>query len=207
MFHVHNYLRQSSYRSTTIVALEGEKKMSLNYTSFKTAIGPMAVAWTDRGICRLQLSEETEEKTIACLKKSLPAAVEAKPDAVVRRTIELIQSHLEGEVKDFSGIPLDLSGSSEFSRRVYAATREIRCGQVASYAEIALAIGAPAAVRAVGRALGANPVAIIVPCHRVIGKSGKMTGFSAYGGCDTKLRLLSLERSLASDKVSTVSLS
>jgi methylated-DNA-[protein]-cysteine S-methyltransferase len=177
--------------------------MTHNYTSFDTAFGPMAIAWTEKGICRLQLPEATAAKTVARLKKSLPGAQEAEPSTIVQRAIHLIKLHLEGTNQDFRGIPLDLSQVSEFSCRVYEAARQVPAGEVVTYGEIASRIGSSSATRAVGRALGSNPVAIIVPCHRIIGKSGGMTGFSAYGGCDTKLRLLSIERALSSDKVST----
>ena len=164
--------------------------MRQNFTIFDTPLGCMAIAWTDKGISRLVLSEETEAKTIAQLKKHVPDAIQAEPTTIVQRTIKLIQMHLEGT-------------SQEFSRRVYEAAREVLAGQVATYGDIARVIGSPTAARAVGRALGANPVSIIVPCHRIIGKSGNMTGFSAYGGCNTKIRLLSIERALSSDKIST----
>ena len=177
--------------------------MRQNFTIFDTPLGCMAIAWTDKGISRLVLSEETEAKTIAQLKKHVPDAIQAEPTTIVQRTIKLIQMHLEGTRQDFRGIPLDLSQCQEFSRRVYEAAREVLAGQVATYGDIARVIGSPTAARAVGRALGANPVSIIVPCHRIIGKSGNMTGFSAYGGCNTKIRLLSIERALSSDKIST----
>ncbi len=180
--------------------------MTQKYTSFETAIGAIALAWTEKGICLLQLSEETEDKTVALLKKRLPGASKAEPTPIVQKAIKLIKLHLEGSKQDFRGIPVDLSQCTEFSRNVYEATREVTAGQVATYADIANRIGQAAASRAVGRALGSNPVAIIIPCHRVIGKGGNMTGFSAYGGCDTKMRLLSIERALSSDKVSTSTL-
>lgn len=180
--------------------------MTQHYTSFETAVGFMAIAWTDKGICRLQLPEETEAKTIAQLKKHLSEPAPAEPTVIIAKAIKLITAHLTGKAQDFRGLPLDLSRVSEFSRRVYEVSREVAAGQVVTYGEIANRIGSPAATRAVGRALGANPVAIIVPCHRIIGKSGNMTGFSAYGGCNTKLRLLSIEQALSSDKASMSSL-
>jgi methylated-DNA-[protein]-cysteine S-methyltransferase len=179
--------------------------MTQNYTSFDTVIGSLAIAWTEKGICRLQLAEETSAKTVVLLKKKVPKAIQAEPTTIVQRAIKLIKLHLEGMNQDFRGIPLDLSQCTEFSRMVYEAAREVLAGQVVSYANIANRIGSPAATRAVGRALGCNPVAIIIPCHRIIGKSGNMSGFSAYGGCDTKLRLLSIEGACSLDKVSMTS--
>ena len=175
--------------------------MSQHYTTFETAIGYMAIAWTEKGICQLQLPEESEAKTRTQLKKKLPDATQAEPSAIVQKAIKLIKLHLEGTPQDMRGIPLDLSRCTEFSRQVYEAARQVKAGQVVTYGDIADRIGQRAASRAVGRALGSNPVAIIVPCHRIIGKGGNMTGFSAFGGCDTKMRLLSIERALASDRV------
>jgi len=183
------------------------KNMTQNFTSFETAIGAIAIAWTDKGVCWLQLPEASETKTVSLLKKKLPQASKAEPTVIIQRAIKLLQLHLSGTNQDFRGIPLDLSQCTEFSRQVYEATRKVLAGQVVTYADIANQIGQTSATRAVGRALGSNPVAIIVPCHRVIGKGGNMTGFSAFGGCDTKVRLLSIERALGSDKVSLNSLS
>lgn len=181
--------------------------MSQNFTCFDTPIGVLAIAWTEKGICCLQLAEESAEKTLALLKKRLPKSVESTPPAYIEKTIKLLQLHLQGKNQDFSGIPLDLSSCTEFSRKVYEASRKVKPGTVATYSDIAREIGAPSATRAVGRALGSNPIAIIVPCHRIVGKGGSMTGFSAYGGCNTKVRLLSIEHALSSDKISLASLS
>jgi methylated-DNA-[protein]-cysteine S-methyltransferase len=175
--------------------------MSTFYTSFDTAIGPLGIAWTETGICALQLSEESEGKTIAALKRRLPDAIQAEAPAFVQKAIKLLQLHLEGNNQDLSGIPLDLSQCSDFSRKVYEESRKLAAGELVTYSELARRIGSAAATRAVGRALGTNPVAIIVPCHRIIGKNGSMTGFSAYGGCNTKLRLLSIEKALSSDRI------
>ena len=87
-------------------------------------------------------------------------------------------------------LPLDLSGTT-FQQQVWNALREIPYGQTSTYGEIAARIGAPRAVRAVGRAIGKNPCLIVIPCHRVLGKDGSLTGFSA--GMDLKQRLLTLE--------------
>ncbi|MBX9689784.1 MAG: methylated-DNA--[protein]-cysteine S-methyltransferase [Candidatus Obscuribacterales bacterium] len=179
--------------------------MAQYFTFFDTAIGRMSISWTARGISGLHLPEENDEKTLNALKKRVAEMSEAPPCGFVQDAIKRIQLHLQGINQDFSDINLDLSKCSEFSRKVYAASRKIPAAALLSYGDIAREIGAPAASRAVGRALGANPVPIIIPCHRVIGKNGAMTGFSAYGGCNTKLRLLSIEQALSSDKISTSS--
>jgi methylated-DNA-[protein]-cysteine S-methyltransferase len=90
-------------------------------------------------------------------------------------------------------VVLDETGVDEFRRRVYAATRTVGPGATATYGEIAQAIGAPTAARAVGAALGSNPYPIIVPCHRVLAADGALHGFSAPGGIVTKRRMLEIE--------------
>ena len=89
---------------------------------------------------------------------------------------------------------LDFDGIEPFHRRVYDISREILAGQTRTYGEIATEMGEPGASRAVGQALGANPFAVIVPCHRVLAAGGRSGGFSAGGGVSTKLRILLIER-------------
>ena len=90
-------------------------------------------------------------------------------------------------------MPLDLDGVPEFHRRVYDVARAIPPGETRSYGEVAAALGEPGAAQAVGRALGRNPVPIVVPCHRVLAADGRLHGFSAPGGIETKRRMLALE--------------
>lgn len=101
--------------------------------------------------------------------------------------------HLEGQPQDFRDVPVDLSGVGPFVQRVCELTREIPAGQTVTYADIAKAMGRPSLARAVGRALGRNPVPLIIPCHRVMAAHGKPGGFSAFGGRATKAKLLALE--------------
>jgi methylated-DNA-[protein]-cysteine S-methyltransferase len=98
--------------------------------------------------------------------------------------------YFRGESTDFAAVPMDLDGSTPFERRVYAATKRIPFGKVATYGQIAKAIGEPNASRAVGNALGKNPIAIVIPCHRVVASDG-LGGFS--GGLSHKRQLLRLE--------------
>ncbi len=106
--------------------------------------------------------------------------------------VEQIQEYLRGQRKAFD-IPLDLRGT-EFQKAVWQALLEIPYGTTKTYSEIAREIHRPKAVRAVGSAIGANPVPIVVPCHRVIGKDGSLTGFA--GGLDMKEQLLKIEGTL-----------
>ena len=101
--------------------------------------------------------------------------------------------HLKGDLQDFRDIPVDLDGVGPFVRKVCEAAREIPVGQTVTYADLARALGQPGAARAVGRALGRNPIPLIIPCHRVLAAHGKPGGFSAHGGRVTKAKLLAIE--------------
>ena len=105
---------------------------------------------------------------------------------------------LAGEMADLSAAVLDMQCVSPFHRRVYEVARTIPPGVTLSYGEIARRMGAGGSARAVGQALGRNPFAVVVPCHRVLAASGKLGGFSANGGIATKLRMLSIEAAKAS---------
>jgi methylated-DNA-[protein]-cysteine S-methyltransferase len=96
-------------------------------------------------------------------------------------------------------VRLDLGDVGDFERRVYDVARNIPPGRTLTYGDIAKRIGEPGAARAVGRALGANPFPIVVPCHRVLGADGKVGGFSARGGVETKIRILAIEKARTSD--------
>jgi methylated-DNA-[protein]-cysteine S-methyltransferase len=122
-----------------------------------------------------------------------PGAREGSPPPAVAESIERIGRLLRGERQDLSDISLDLIATTDFEDRVYAAARQIPCGEVRTYGEIAEEIGESGAARAVGAALGRNPVPIIIPCHRVLGSHGKSGGFSAPGGTVTKFRMLEIE--------------
>jgi methylated-DNA-[protein]-cysteine S-methyltransferase len=116
-----------------------------------------------------------------------------RDDDAFAETRRQLEEYFAGERTSFD-LPLDMHGH-EFERRVWAALRQIPYGETVSYGEIAERIGAPGAARAVGLANGRNPVAIIVPCHRVIGANGKLTGFG--GGLPMKRALLDLEQGVA----------
>ena len=110
---------------------------------------------------------------------------------VIDQTREWLRGYFAGESADISYLPLEMRGAP-FELRVWAALRSIPAGTTTTYGAIARAIGSPDASRAVGMANGANPIAIIVPCHRVIGANGSLTGYG--GGLDKKTWLLDHER-------------
>ena len=166
---------------------------------FDTAIGTCAIAWSARGIAALQLPEADPPSTLARLRRGLPGAVEGEPPPAVQRAIEAMVALLQGEPVDLGDIVLDETGVPDFHRRVYAVARTIAPGTTLTYGEVARRVGDPGAARAVGQALGHNPFAIIVPCHRVLAAAGGIGGFSAGGGRTTKRRMLAIERARPGD--------
>lgn len=163
------------------------------FALFDTPIGTCGLVWGGRGIAGLQLPEKTAEATRDRVKRRWAGVVETSPPAGVQRTLEGVQALLAGDHVSLEDIPLDLDAAPEFHRKVYEVARTIPPGQTMTYGEIAKRIGAPHESREVGQALGRNPIAIIVPCHRVLGADGKMGGFSAGGGVATKRRILEIE--------------
>jgi methylated-DNA-[protein]-cysteine S-methyltransferase len=167
------------------------------FALFDTPIGPCAIVWGPRGIKGLQLPDRTAAATHARVQRRWPNAVEAAPPPAVRHAIERIGVLLQGTAIDLSDIVVDLEAVPDFHRRVYEVARTIRPGETLTYGEIAKRLGVPHESREVGQALGRNPIAIIVPCHRVLGADGKMGGFSAVGGVTTKRRILEIEGAAA----------
>jgi methylated-DNA-[protein]-cysteine S-methyltransferase len=163
------------------------------YSLFHTTIGAFGVAWSERGLTRLQLPEMSTEATERRLRARTGCVAAAELSQHVSATIAAISRYLDGEEIDFAGVDLDLTNADEFQVKVYDAAREIRWGAVSTYGELAHRIGHPRETREVGQALARNPVAIIIPCHRILMKGMKIGGFSAYGGTLTKRRLLALE--------------
>jgi methylated-DNA-[protein]-cysteine S-methyltransferase len=155
--------------------------------TFPTAIGPIGLRWTAAGFVAVALPRQGFRAPA-----STEAPAGAEP-AFVPRAVAAITALFDGAPHDLRDLPLDAAGVDPFRRDVYAATRAIAPGATATYGEIARAIGRPDAARAVGAALGANPWPVIVPCHRVLGADGRLTGFSAPGGVATKRRMLELE--------------
>ena len=164
-----------------------------SFTLFDTPIGTCGLTWSAAGIAGLQLPEATAAATRARVRRRWPGAEETPPPAGVQRVIARVQALLKGEAVDLGDIPLDLGAVPEFHRRVYEVARTIPPGRTMTYGEIARRLDAPHDSREVGQALGRNPIAIIVPCHRVLGADGKMGGFSATGGVTTKRRILEIE--------------
>jgi methylated-DNA-[protein]-cysteine S-methyltransferase len=165
----------------------------LAFALFETAIGRCGIVWSERGIAGVQLPERSEAATRGRLQRRYPAAREVPPSAAAQRAIGRIVALLRGEPDDLANVAIDLQGAPDFNRKVYEVARSIRPGATLSYGEIAQRLGDRLLARDVAQALSANPVPIIVPCHRVLAAGGKMGGYSGPGGVRTKLRLLSIE--------------
>ncbi|CAL1241613.1 methylated-DNA--[protein]-cysteine S-methyltransferase [Candidatus Methylocalor cossyra] len=169
---------------------------STAYCLFDTPLGPCAIAWRPgRGpaVTALQLPDTTAEATAERIARETGASPVATPPPRIAELVGRIQRHLSGQLEDFRDVEVELGSAGRFAREVYAAARAIPAGQTRSYGAIAEALARPGAARAVGQALGKNPVPLIIPCHRVLAAGGRPGGFSAPGGIATKSRLLALE--------------
>ena len=168
-----------------------------DFALFDTPIGTCGIAWNAKGIAGFQLPSATVDVTRSRLGRRWPGAVESTPPPGVQEVVDRVLALLAGEAIDLSDIPVDLADAPEFHRKVYEVARTIPPGRTMTYGEIARRLGVPHEAREVGQALGRNPIAIIVPCHRVLGADGKMGGFSASGGVATKRRILEIEGAAA----------
>jgi methylated-DNA-[protein]-cysteine S-methyltransferase len=166
---------------------------TLEFTLFDTPIGRCGIVWGEPGVAGLFLPERDEQGTRKRLARRFPDAVEGQPPPDVGAAIARIEALLSGGRDDLSDIALDMDRIEPFRRKVYAIARTIQPGDTLSYGAIAEKLGDKALARDVGEAMGKNPFPIVVPCHRVVAANGKLGGFSAPGGTDTKLRMLAIE--------------
>ena len=153
------------------------------YKVVDSPVGTLTLVATDEGLAGILWANDRPGRV------RLPIEAEDGSHPVLVETAHQLEQYFAGHREVFS-VPLDLAGTA-FQRKVWSALQTIPFGETRSYRQIASQIGNPAAVRAVGAANGRNPVAIIAPCHRVLGSSGALTGFA--GGLDTKAHLLALE--------------
>lgn len=173
---------------------EGAATISAMQTQiFETALGLFGIGWTDSGIARVHLPGLEHEELAQRL--AAGGAVPSLPTREVEALMERIEAYAEGQKVDFSSVTLDLTDVPDFHRRAYAHLTQIGWGDATTYGAVARHLGDVNLSRAVGQAMGANPVPLLVPCHRVLASNGKAGGFSAPGGAETKLRMLALEGS------------
>jgi methylated-DNA-[protein]-cysteine S-methyltransferase len=163
------------------------------YTLFETAIGWAGVAWADKGLVGVYLPEADRENARRSFLRRFPDAAEAAPSPMAEAAIAGIRELLAGEPNALLDVPIDIARVPEFNARVYEIARAIPPGETLTYGEIAVRLGDKLLARDVGAALGQNPWPIVVPCHRVTAAGGKLGGFSARGGVNTKVKLLAIE--------------
>jgi AraC family transcriptional regulator of adaptative response/methylated-DNA-[protein]-cysteine methyltransferase len=169
---------------------KGAPAVVIRYTTAECDLGRVLLAATDRGVCVVSLAD-TEMKVTAFLIKEYPAAVLKRDEAGLADWLSNLLRHLAG-YEPHLDLPLDVRATA-FQRRVWEELRRIPYGETRSYKQVAEAIGAPKAVRAVARACATNPAVLVIPCHRVIGSDGSLTGFGC--GIARKKKLLEREKS------------
>jgi AraC family transcriptional regulator of adaptative response/methylated-DNA-[protein]-cysteine methyltransferase len=167
----------------------GGKGEVIRYAIAETPLGLLGVGATARGICWVAFGE-SEDELVAGLSNAFPKAEMKQMDRELSYAVEALVAAM-GESPKAVALPLDVRATA-FQQRVWKALREIPRGETRTYSEIAEEIGSPASVRAVAGACAANPVALVVPCHRVVGKNGSLTGYR--WGVERKRALLDAER-------------
>ncbi|MGE0347988.1 methylated-DNA--[protein]-cysteine S-methyltransferase [Hydrogenophaga sp.] len=153
------------------------------FTTWPGPLGAMTLAATPRGLSGVWFDGQRHGPDTSIWRRD-----SAHP--VLRQAIEQLGQYFAGQRTRFE-LPLDLQGGTPFQQRVWQALLGIAPGATTSYGSLSAAIGSPAAVRALGAAVGRNPVSIVVPCHRVLGADGSLTGYA--GGLERKTALLALE--------------
>ena len=163
------------------------KGQKIRYACFATPLGTVLAAVTDKGLCSIKLGDERARLRRLLAEEFPHAELSEDPHSAFRKEI---QAFIAGEAS-LARVPLDIRGTV-FQRRVWEALRRIPRGETRTYRDIARAVGAPRAVRAVGSACGANPVALAVPCHRAVRTDGGLGGYA--WGLQRKRKLLALEK-------------
>ncbi len=174
---------------------------------FETALGFVGLSWSEAGLTRLILPGRDRDAVARRLLKRATAAelgvgqmAEIPSEAALaeapRWVVELvaaIKDYAAGGRADFSAVPVDLAEVDDFRRAIYAAAQKLKFGETTTYGELAKRAGHAGLARETGAALGANPVPLVIPCHRILAAGGKIGGFSAPGGSATKEKMLVLE--------------
>jgi len=159
-----------------------------------TNFGACHLLWKQGEVQAFFLPFSSTKKGLQQIKKKYPEAeLVVKIPKEVRASADSIQDYFKGRTSNLKSIPIKTPSEAPFFKKVYQVLRNTKPGEVLSYGELAQRAGSPKASRAVGQAMANNPLPLLIPCHRVIGSTGKLHGFSADGGLSTKQRLLSLE--------------
>ena len=168
---------------------EGGAGETIRYALAESPLGRVLVGATERGLCAVLFADSDAEAAVE-LRERFPQAVLRRDDKELKEAVAFVMSRL-GESASAAMMPFHARATA-FQQRVWRALTEVPRGETRTYAEIAEAVGSPKAVRAVGTACGANPLAVVVPCHRVVGADGRLTGYR--WGVERKKRLLEMER-------------
>ncbi len=172
----------------------------LVYDVFQVSLGWCAAARSEKGVCAFVLpmhsEASAEEEILAAIARFLPpgAAAAKRAPSALRPLAEAAERYFDGWSVRCDEFPVAIASGTSFQRRVWSIIRRIPRGQVRTYRWIGMEMGRPTAARAIGRAVGANPVPLLIPCHRVVGSDGSLVGFSAEGGIGLKLKMLDLEK-------------
>jgi methylated-DNA-[protein]-cysteine S-methyltransferase len=168
--------------------------VSEHYNIFETAHGFCAIAWNGKGVIRFRLPEPNAEATEQSLLRRLSDATPAALPPDIAQAVDAATRYFSGEKIDFTGVPLDLGKQTELFEKIYAAARRLSWGETTTYGAMAKQFGDVWEIaREVGQAMSKNPVPLIIPCHRVLAAGGKVGGFSAPGGSETKKKMLEME--------------
>ena len=170
----------------------GGRGVEIDYTIVSSPLGRLLVAVTERGVCAVRMGD-TDAELEKDLRAEFPSATIARDDASLQETVTKVLHHLTHNEPHLD-LPLDIRATA-FQRQVWEKLRAIPYGETVSYADVAKALGKPGAVRAVGRACATNPVALVIPCHRVVREDKSLGGYR--WGLDRKQKLLDLERAKA----------
>lgn len=171
------------------VAAAGAGLLDVAYAVLDSPLGPLVAAVTERGLVRLAYAEESDEQVLEDLARRLSPRLLRAPRRLDPLAREL-EEYFTGRRHDFD-VPVDWALTAGFTQRVLRATAAIPFGEVITYKDVAGRAGSPRGYRAAGNALGANPIPIVVPCHRVVASGGKLGGYG--GGIARKLALLAVE--------------
>ncbi|MDK8192660.1 methylated-DNA--[protein]-cysteine S-methyltransferase [Paenibacillus sp. UMB7766-LJ446] len=169
-------------------------RKSIMWTKMELDGRPWVLLGTEKGLCRVIMPNETLEDWGSWIGRIAPGAELEENEAALKQTgmMDWLQSYFAGDRVAFTDeIPLDLIGTT-FQQQVWTELGRVPYGETRTYGDIAAAVGRPSAVRAVGAANGANPIPVLLPCHRIIGANRKLTGFR--GGLEMKRRLLDIEQ-------------
>jgi len=167
----------------------GGRGVNINYTIVSSSMGRLLVAMTDRGVCAVRMGDSDSDLETD-LREEFPQAQITRADSALRDPVQKILNHLDNNEPRLD-LPIDVR-STAFQRQVWEKLRAIPYGQTVSYGDVAKALGKPGAVRAVGRACATNPVALVIPCHRVVREDKSLGGYR--WGLERKKKLIESER-------------